>query len=415
MIVMKLIQELFENCCNELALESKVYKGPLLIDRPCRVIGNGAVIVCGDSESVEISAEQTELRNLKIERTSSAAGMPPILNCLEDTHLSRVIVRGDMICGNKLTSVSQYPDRIDLGIIPANSRNSFKFSFTVTEDTVIENPVSGISIAPERLSAGENEITVDVEPLRDEVTIFGSLIFKCGEGVGKEVCISASASKERVECEKAAELHFPKSSESEFDNNKNRSVETAPAEVISPHTSHENFQPLQRGQRIAFGKEVRSVKLQLIADNIEKRMDVDGYAFLLHENGRTLKDEDMIFWGNTSSPENSVQIAGEGESAHFAVDLEKVPQEIKKIAFCWSIYGDNAEECFIHVKSPKLRIVTDNTDTYIFPMDGLMREKTIVGAEIYRYSDSWKISCIGSGYHSGLRRLCEDYGVDIED
>lgn len=412
---MKLIQELFDSCGRELVLEPMAYKGPLLINRPCSVIGNGAVIVCGDSESVRIEAVQTELKNIRIERTSSAVGMSPVLHCLEDTRLNGVILRGDMICGNKLTSVSQYPDRIDLGLIPANSRNTVRISLNIAEDSVIENTISGVSVFPEKLTVGENEITVTVEPLRDEVTVFGSLIFKCGAGVGKEVCFSAAASKFCAECSETAALHFPKNAAAKFDNTEQCSVDTAPAEVIPPQISHENFQLLRRGQRMALGGEVRSVKLQLIADNIEKPMDIDGYAFLLHENGRTLIDEDMIFWGNTSSPENSVQIAGEGKSAHFAVDLGNVPQEIKKIAFCWSIYGDNAEECFIHVKSPKLRIVANDTNTYIFPMDGLMREKTIVAAEIYRYGDSWKIGCIGSGYHSGLKRLCEDYGVDIED
>lgn len=412
---MKLIQELFDGCANELVLEPKEYKGPLVINRPCRVIGNGAVIVCGDSEDVRIESGQTELVNLKIERTSSAAGMPPILHCQEDTRLNGVIIRGDMIRGNKLTTVSQYPDRIDLGVIPVNTKNTFRISLNVSEDTVIENPISGAAVFPEKLFVGENELTVAVEPLRDNVIIFGSLIFKCDEGVGKEVCLSAEASKFVGENSETVVLHFPKNAAAISDGAERRSVDTPPAEVISPQTSHEKCQLLRRGQRMALGEKVKSVKLQLTADNIEKQMDIDGYAFLLHENGKTLKDEDMIFWGNTTSPENSVRIAGEGNKNHFAVDLENVPREIKKIAFCWSIYGDNAEECFFHVKSPKLRIVTDDTNTYIFSMENLMREKTIVAAEIYRYGEFWKIACIGSGYHSGLRRLCEDYGVDIED
>lgn len=412
---MKLIQELFDGCGSELTLEPKIYKGPLVTDRPCRINGNGAIIVCGDSESVRIESGRTELANIKIERSSSAAGMPPILHCPEDTRLSGVILRGDMVRGNKLTAVSQYPDRIDLGVMPANSRNTFRFSISVSEDTVVENPIDGVSVLPERLSVGENELTVSVEPLRDEVTVFGHLIFKCAAGVGKRVCLSAVSSKSCVECSETVALRFPKTAAAISDGTEYRSVDTPPAEVISPQTSHENCQLLRRGQRMAFGKEVGSLKLQFAADIIEKNMDIDGYAFLLHENGKTLIDEDMIFWGNTNSPENSVRIAGEGKEAHFAVDLGNVPREIKKIAFCWSIYGDNAEECFIHVKSPKLRIVADNTTSYIFPMDGLMREKTIAAAEIYRYGDDWKINCIGSGYHSGLRRLCEDYGVDIED
>ena len=47
-------------------------------------------------------------------------------------------------------------------------------------------------------------------------------------------------------------------------------------------------------------------------------------------------------------------------------------------------------------------------------MAGLNLEKTVVALEFYRYKGDWKVQFVGAGYHSGLRTLCESYGVEVE-
>ena len=61
-----------------------------------------------------------------------------------------------------------------------------------------------------------------------------------------------------------------------------------------------------------------------------------------------------------------------------------------------------------------MRILSSYNDFHRFALDELHEEKTAVAVELYRYKGEWKMSFVGAGYRSGLRHLCEGYGVNIE-
>ena len=48
-------------------------------------------------------------------------------------------------------------------------------------------------------------------------------------------------------------------------------------------------------------------------------------------------------------------------------------------------------------------------------MYDLQKETTVIAIDFYRYKGIWKINAIGGGYIDGLKKLCEDYGLEVEE
>ena len=80
----------------------------------------------------------------------------------------------------------------------------------------------------------------------------------------------------------------------------------------------------------------------------------------------------------------------------------------------FSIYGDSPGETFSLVTAPAVRLLAGEQERGRFELAGLNLEKTVVALEFYRFKGDWKVQFVGAGYHSGLRTLCESYGVEVE-
>ena len=51
----------------------------------------------------------------------------------------------------------------------------------------------------------------------------------------------------------------------------------------------------------------------------------------------------------------------------------------------------------------------------VFPLYDLQKETTVIAIDFYRYKGIWKVSAIGAGYIDGLKKLCESYGLEVEE
>lgn len=263
------------------------------------------------------------------------------------------------------------PTRVSLGVFRADAENTFCFPLELNESAEIYTDISGISVTP-MANSGMNTITVLTEKIGDGITVYGRIYVK--SSAVHEIYLSGKADKS--------------------------------ADVRRLFPVQMSVEQLQRGQRVMLNTD--TVKIIFAAESIQT--EVDGYAFMLGADGKVSRDEDMIFWGNKSSPDNSVQLEN---SLNFSVSLVNLPSYVSKIAVCYSVYGDEADKTFRFVHNPYIRIFLNNVEKYNFYPDNLSREKTIAGIEIYRYRDSWKINCIGAGYNAGLKRMCEDYGLEV--
>ena len=110
--------------------------------------------------------------------------------------------------------------------------------------------------------------------------------------------------------------------------------------------------------------------------------------------------------------------AGEGDDEQIEVDLEKVPNNIQRIAFTVTIYDATARrQNFGQVSNAYIHICDQTTGTEIIRYDlgeDFSIETAVVVGELYRHGGEWKFNAIGSGFQGGLKALCDHYGIDAE-
>lgn len=188
-----------------------------------------------------------------------------------------------------------------------------------------------------------------------------------------------------------------------------------PNDIIAPQVSDTEVKNIKKGQRI-YIKEMNSTLIKIMYEHqsAEPGIDIDNYSFKLMENGKVSCDEDLIFFGNPETEDQSVKLSSVDGKPLVLIELKKVDTSVNKIAVCYSIYGDDTRQNFSKVSSPIIRIFGGDRELFRFALEDLSEEKTVVASEIYRYKGEWKMSFIGAGYKSGLRQLCEGYGVDVE-
>ncbi|WP_019911988.1 TerD family protein [Paenibacillus sp. HW567] len=155
-------------------------------------------------------------------------------------------------------------------------------------------------------------------------------------------------------------------------------------------------------------------------------VEVDFSAFLLTPAQTVSKDEDLIFYGNPSTADQSVAVlsdkrayAGLTDNTQIAVELRQVPADYERIAFALTIYeAEKRLQNFSLLDDAYLRIINaaDGTELIRYRLGKAFSVETaVVAGEIYRYDNEWKFSAVGSGYAGGLAALCKSYGIQVTD
>ncbi|SCW44543.1 tellurite resistance protein TerA [Paenibacillus tianmuensis] len=153
-------------------------------------------------------------------------------------------------------------------------------------------------------------------------------------------------------------------------------------------------------------------------------IEVDFSAFLLSGVSKVTKDEDLIFYGNPSGPNNSMYVnnnlssyAGIQDKAQLSVSLSSIPTQYERISFALTIYeGEKRRQNFSMLDDTYIRIIDSVSGHELLRFNmgkSFSVETAIVVGELYRYNGEWKFNPIGSGYSGGLEALCGSFGVDI--
>ena len=152
--------------------------------------------------------------------------------------------------------------------------------------------------------------------------------------------------------------------------------------------------------------------------------DLDAEAFLLSDTGKVTSDADFIFYGNTTHASGSVEHtgdnrdgAGDGDDETIKIDLNRVPQNISRIAFTATIYDAAVRnQNFGQVRNAFIRIYNPDTNEELVRYDlteDFSIETALVIAELYRHNGEWKFNAVGAGYQGGLEALCRGFGVNV--
>ncbi|WP_024936654.1 TerD family protein, partial [Actinomadura welshii] len=137
---------------------------------------------------------------------------------------------------------------------------------------------------------------------------------------------------------------------------------------------------------------------------------VDVSALLVGPDLRVRSDADLVFFNAPEAP--GVRWADGGAGQRVELDLDAVPAGLT-VLIAVSLAGAGS---FGTMPPPRLRLTASGGDPAAeFTVRGLGPEKAIIGLEIYRRAEAWKVRAVGQGYAGGLAELVEAHGIEVDD
>lgn len=183
---------------------------------------------------------------------------------------------------------------------------------------------------------------------------------------------------------------------------------------------HNNSTQLKKGQRITISSQQIIIGTKWLTK--DPHYDLDVSCFALTNTGKVLNENYFIFYGNLSSPDNSVRLISEsfnrktGDCKEFSLDFHKVDSAIERFIFALTI-NEALEHGYNFSKvSNAIITIRDMTRKGIFEFaltDCYEKVTSIVMGEVYQKNDQWKFHSVSSGITADLAGLCTRYGVEI--
>ena len=395
---MSSLQQLFASNNKVIDIPRGEYEGPLTINHACIVNGNGATIWVKSGTALIVNSAKVALNDLRIEITNDTDNTLAI-KLKKDTLLKRVEVYGQEDIEGQHSNWA-IPRMIDLGSFAPNKTNEFYRRMQVNSACRIINNVHGLEVIPLKLSTGTSDVLFKVSSLMDGTILYGDIILETDYGINKRVYITGRAISGFVEVHETRvsnNAHITDRNSVEYLNNIQNNDKNTSNMVV-------------KGQRISLDNK----KTLFVAFQGEGDVgDIDPYAFMLDGDRKTRQDRDLVFFGNMQAKENGVYIDNKMGMQGVSICWKNIPDKVESVVVSFAIYEDerHSAKYFSALRKPVAKIYIDD-DVYEFPlMLGLERVVSIL--EVYRYKGRWKVKFIGAGYTSGLRKLCEEYGLDV--
>lgn len=138
--------------------------------------------------------------------------------------------------------------------------------------------------------------------------------------------------------------------------------------------------------------------------------DIDCYVFLLDARGRTRSDDDLIFFGQTSSPNGAVKIVEGQAGTGVDVQLGQVPQDVERIEVVFGL-GEDAPPRATWTGGT---VTVQNGDTiYTYPIAADGKTRMVDVLRVYRHNGKWKLWLMDRRTIQGVSVLCGEYGINV--
>lgn len=393
------------------------YEGPFTVSRPVKIIGNNTVLWRKDGTVLEIRSRDVTLENLSVEITGNA-DMTAIISKDPKAVVKNVYVNGNAFGFENENDCFILPKMINLGKIKPDEAFEIFFDAYFGCECTLSSEISAVSVSPESVKKGKNKITIHIDPCSADSVIYGAIEIK--SLFLRKIYLNFSVSENSFatgnvkvfDCDE----HKPQKANVTYENNSlpKSSYEFSHESVqsIPPKPDTEN---IIRGQRLNINDTFGNIfACELIFESYNKSIEIDCYAFLLNDDALAEKDDDLVFFGNNEGGNGAVRYTDNSLHKALSANLEIIPDRIQSIAIAYSIYGDDPSMNFSKVYNARVVFTGGNGKKKIFPLDGLFSEKTIIAAQVYRKNRSWKLNAVGQGYRSGLKKLCESFGLIID-
>lgn len=147
---------------------------------------------------------------------------------------------------------------------------------------------------------------------------------------------------------------------------------------------------------------------------IKSAAPADFSAFRLYvDTNLTKVDEDFVFYGQPKIQDQSILLNYSEKSAAFKVNLNKLAQDISRVAFCVtsnSLPISRLGELSLNIRHNDLTL-----RRCIVPNMSSRKELALILGELYRYGGQWKFRFVAQGFIGGLAALAEHFGVDLAE
>lgn len=397
-----------------LQLPTGEFEGPVLINKPLRLIGKNTTIWAKNGAVLDINSNGVILEDLRVEitegNTCDTAVSASVL-----TAVKNVEILGSVRGFGSEDGFFDVPRAIELGEFLCDSENSFLLEVNVPEKTEVVCNMREVTLSPRVLNAGRNTITLTVSDCAAGTLLYGEILFKSMFTrriylTGKPRSTAKPAQNKLIYS--APQRSQPTASAQPTQPAQPSMTATDVISLAQPQQTELGNLTMTRGQRVAVSKYVGSRFSIHFSCEKQRSVDIDPYVFLLDKDSRALGDSSLIFFGNELSDNGEARYCpGDG---HIEIDLSKADFRIERIVLAYAVYAADKINNFSSVKNPRISLRTES-ERISYIMDGLSSEAAVVAMELYLYKGEWKISAVGAGYNDGMARLCNSYGIDVEE
>lgn len=163
-----------------------------------------------------------------------------------------------------------------------------------------------------------------------------------------------------------------------------------------------------RGMRDKVSKYVDINSEICIELSIEGSSTYDFCCFGIDESGTLSDDRYMIFYNQTSSPNNEIRFVSGNNFSRFYINLSKIPLNIDKLVFTASIDGNGTMG---EISKHNFYLSQNNNIKILMELSGsdFNSEKAIISIELYRKNE-WRIASVANGFNGGLSALLAAFG-----
>ncbi|MGN0669838.1 MAG: TerD family protein [Oscillospiraceae bacterium] len=392
----------------DITLPAGEFEGPVIIAKPLRISGKNTTVWAKKGSVIEIKSPGVSISDIRAELTESSE-TDCAIKAYFPADAKNVEVLGSVSGFGAEDGFFDVPRTINLGEFLADAENTFTLSVNVPEKTEILCDIKEISISPKTLDAGRNDLTITINGISEKTLLYAEILFRT-----RFVRRVYLMGKPKADIPAVNKCIYT-APERDFSQSFVQPTTLPESDVVSMTNQANSALPaleMKKGQRLSLAGYLGSRFSVWFTCEKPVGMDIDAYVFLLDENEMALEDRSLVFFGNESSPNGEVRFFP--KDGHIEIDLAKVDYRVKKITLAYSIYAGNANSNFSLVRNPRVSLRTD-FERLSYVMSDLKNETTAVALELYLYKGEWKISVVGSGYNDGMARLCNRFGIQVEE
>lgn len=393
----------------DITLPAGEFEGPVIIAKPLRISGKNTTVWAKKGSVIEIKSPGVSISDIRAELTESSETACAI-KAFFPADAKNVEVLGSVSGFGAEDGFFDVPRTINLGEFLAEAENTFTLSVNVPEKTEILCDIKEISISPKTLDKGRNDLTITVSGISEKTLLYAEILFRT-----RFVRRVYLMGKPKADIPAAVNKCIYTAPERDFSQTAVQPTALAESDVVSMTNQADSALPaleMKKGQRLSLAGYLGTRFSVWFTCERPAGMDIDAYVFLLDEHEKALGDQSLVFFGNESSPNGEVRFFP--KDGHIEIDLAKVDYRVKKITLVYSIYAGSERSNFSLTRNARVSLRTD-FERLSFVMNDLKNETTAVALELYLYKGEWKISVVGSGYNDGMARLCNSFGIQVEE